>query len=50
MKSTTATDNLCFSLVTQKTTLDLETDSKIERDSLVKGFQLTIVNFRSPKV
>jgi len=50
MKSIAANDSLCLSLVTQKTTLDLETGSKIERDSLVKGFQLTIVNFRNPKV
>jgi hypothetical protein len=50
IKSRTATDNLCLSLVTQKTTLDLEVNTNIERDSLVKGFQLTIINLRNTVV
>lgn len=46
-KSRSADDSLCYSLVTQKTTLDLEATSKIERDSLVKGFQICLINLKN---
>ena len=41
-KDLRAEEELCFSLVTQKTTLDLETRSKLERDSLARGFQISV--------
>ena len=40
-------DNLCFSLVTQKTSLYLEAASKLDRDSLIRGFQLRLESLRS---
>jgi hypothetical protein len=46
VKSRIADDDLCFSLVTQKTTLDLEANNKIERDSLVRGFQIALDSLR----
>lgn len=46
-KSRDADESLCFSLVTQKTTLDLEAKTKLERDSLVKGFQLKMKDLQT---
>ena len=46
VKSRIADDDLCFSLVTQKTTLDLEANNKVERDSLVRGFQIALDSLR----
>lgn len=40
----TAIDAQCFSLITQEYSLDIETKSKIERDALVKGFELKLQN------
>jgi hypothetical protein len=40
-------DDLCFSLVTQKTSLYLEAASKLDRDSLIRGFQLRLESLRS---
>lgn len=40
-------DNICFSLVTQKTSLYLEAASKLDRDSLIRGFQLRLESLRS---
>ena len=40
-------ENLCFSLVTQKTSLYLEAASKLDRDCLVRGFQLRLETLRS---
>ena len=40
-------DDLCFSLVTQKTSLYLEAASKLDRDSLVRGFQLRLESLRN---
>ena len=37
-----AVDGLCFSLVAQRTSLDLEAASEIERDCLVKGFTICL--------
>lgn len=39
-------DHLCFSLVTKKSSLHLEAASKLDRDSLVRGFQLRIESLR----
>jgi hypothetical protein len=40
-------DHLCFSLVTKKSSLHLEAASKLDRDSLVRGFQLRLESTRS---
>lgn len=40
-------DDLCFSLVTEKTTLDLEATSKLDRDAIVRGFRLAIERAKS---
>lgn len=40
-------DDLCFSLVTQKTSLYLEAASKLDRNSLIRGFQLRLESLRS---
>jgi hypothetical protein len=40
-------DDLCFSLVTQKTSLYLEAASKLDRDSLIRGFQLRLESLRN---
>lgn len=40
-------DYLCFSLVTKKSSLHLEAASKLDRDSLVRGFQLRLESIRS---
>lgn len=37
-----ADDRLCFSLLTNKTTLDLEASSTLERDCLHKGFKMVV--------
>lgn len=40
-------DSLCFALVTQKTSLYLEAATKVDRDCLVRGFQLRLEGLRS---
>lgn len=40
-------DDLCFSLVTQKTSLYLEAASRLDRDSLIRGFQLRLESLRN---
>ena len=40
-------DTLCFALVTQKTSLYLEAATKVDRDCLVRGFQLRLEGLRS---
>lgn len=35
-------DDLCFSLVTQDSTLDIEASSKVERDALAQGFAIML--------
>jgi hypothetical protein len=47
LKGRIADDELCFSLVTQKTTLDLEANSKLERDSLIQGFKTTLDSLKN---
>ena len=37
-----ADDRLCFSLLTNKTTLDLESSSTLERDCLHRGFKVAV--------
>jgi hypothetical protein len=46
----TLQENLCFSLVTQKTTLDLQVKTKVDRDSLVRGFQLQLDAARNSSI
>ena len=41
-----AADDLCFSLITDKVTVDLEASSKVERDALVQGFSLVVGGLR----
>jgi hypothetical protein len=41
-----ASEDLCFSLVTDKVTVDLEASSKVERDALVQGFSLVVGGLR----
>jgi hypothetical protein len=45
--TSTQFDHLCFSLVTKKSSLHLEAASKLDRDSLVRGFQLRLESTRS---
>ena len=40
-------DHVCFALVTQKTSLFLEAATKIDRDCLVRGFQLRLEGLRN---
>ena len=40
-------DHLCFALVTQKTSLFLEAATKVDRDCLVRGFQLRLEGLRN---
>ena len=48
--SVSTSEDLCFSLVTEKTSLDIEVSSKVERDSFAQGFTILIKNFdRSAK-
>lgn len=42
-----ADDRLCFSLLTNKTTLDLEASSTLERDCLHKGFKMVVERAKS---
>lgn len=41
-----ASEDLCFSLITDKVTVDLEASSKVERDALVQGFSLVVGGLR----
>lgn len=41
-RASCADDRLCFSLLTNKTTLDLEASSTLERDCLCKGFKVAV--------
>lgn len=41
-----ASEDLCFSLITDKVTVDLEASSKVERDALVQGFSLVVSGLR----
>ncbi len=41
-----AKSDSCFSLVTENTTYDFETSSKVERDALVQGFMLAIADHK----
>lgn len=41
-RASCADDRLCFSLLTTKTTLDLEASSTLERDCLCKGFKVAV--------
>jgi hypothetical protein len=43
----TDSDSSCFALVTQKTSLYLEAATKVDRDCLVRGFQLRLEGLRS---
>ena len=40
-------DHVCFALVTQKTSLFLEAATKVDRDCLVRGFQLRLEGLRN---
>jgi len=42
-----ADDRLCFSLLTNKTTLDLEASSTLERDCLWRGFKVAVERSKS---
>jgi hypothetical protein len=44
--SMSASEDMCFSLVTDKVTVDLEASSKVERDALVQGFSLVVGGLR----
>lgn len=44
--SSAASDDQCFSLVTERVTVDLEASSKVERDALVQGFSLVVSALR----
>lgn len=44
--SSAASDDQCFSLVTERVTVDLEASSKVERDALVQGFSLVVSGLR----
>jgi hypothetical protein len=39
-------DTLCFALVTQKTSLYLQAATRVDRDCLVRGFQLRLEGLR----
>ena len=44
--SSGASEDMCFSLITEKVTVDLEASSKVERDALVQGFSLVVSGLR----
>lgn len=39
-------DEVCFSLVTEDSTLDFQASSKVERDALVQGFMLKVADLK----
>jgi hypothetical protein len=43
-----AVDSLCLSLVTERTSLDLEATSELERDCILKGFTMKLRDIRQP--
>lgn len=47
LKNKRTNDDLCFSLVTAKATLDLEVGNKLDRDCLAKGFDLKLKEIKS---
>jgi hypothetical protein len=42
-------DDFCFSIITDKTSLDVEVSSKVERDSLAQGFSALISSIKYHK-
>lgn len=42
-----ANEDLCFSLVTQTTTLDLESSSKMEREAMTQGFSMILNDLKA---
>ncbi len=45
-----ADDSLCFSILTSRTTLDLEASSSSDRDSLVMGFRTALKNYNKERI